>query len=48
MAKSGLGKGLGALISASPALRPAEPEAGERVQQVSLANDCAEPASAAT
>ncbi len=38
MAKSGLGKGLGALISASPALRAAEPEAGERVQQVSLAS----------
>ena len=36
MAKSGLGKGLGALISASP--RPAfpEPQAGEHVQQVSL------------
>jgi ParB family chromosome partitioning protein len=38
MAKSGLGKGLGALISVSPALRAAEPEAGERVQQVSLAS----------
>jgi ParB family chromosome partitioning protein len=38
MAKSGLGKGLGALISASPALRSPEPEAGERVQQISLAN----------
>jgi ParB family chromosome partitioning protein len=38
MAKSGLGKGLGALISASPALRAPEPEAGERVQQVSLAS----------
>ena len=38
MAKSGLGKGLGALISASPALRASEPEAGERVQQVSLAS----------
>src|SRR6476646_7357847 len=38
MAKSGLGKGLGALISASPALRLPEPEAGERVQQVSLTN----------
>ncbi len=37
MAKSGLGKGLGALISVSPALRAADPEAGERVQQVSLA-----------
>ena len=37
MAKSGLGKGLGALISATPAFRPAaEPEAGERVQLVSL------------
>jgi ParB family chromosome partitioning protein len=38
MAKSGLGKGLGALISASPALRAPEAEAGERVQQVSLAS----------
>jgi len=38
MAKSGLGKGLGALISASPALRAPEPEAGERVEQISLAN----------
>ncbi|CAN5429956.1 ParB/RepB/Spo0J family partition protein [soil metagenome] len=36
MAKSGLGKGLGALISASPALRSPEPETGERVQQISL------------
>ncbi len=36
MAKSGLGKGLGALISASPSLRSAEPESGERVQQISL------------
>jgi len=38
MAKSGLGKGLGALISASPSVRPAEPESGERVEQISLAN----------
>ncbi len=38
MAKSGLGKGLGALISVSPALRANEPEAGERVQQVSLSS----------
>ena len=38
MAKSGLGKGLGALISASPSLRSIEPEAGEKVQQVSLAS----------
>ncbi len=38
MAKSGLGKGLGALISASPSLRSAEPEGGERVQQISLVN----------
>ena len=38
MAKSGLGKGLGALISASPSLRSLEPEAGEKVQQLSLAN----------
>ncbi|MBA3651527.1 MAG: ParB/RepB/Spo0J family partition protein [Chthoniobacterales bacterium] len=36
MAKSGLGKGLGALISTSPALRSPEPESGERVQQISL------------
>jgi ParB family chromosome partitioning protein len=36
MAKSGLGKGLGALISAAPSLRTPEPETGERVQQVSL------------
>ncbi|MBA3832581.1 MAG: ParB/RepB/Spo0J family partition protein [Chthoniobacterales bacterium] len=36
MAKSALGKGLGALISATPALRALEPEAGERVQLVSL------------
>jgi ParB family chromosome partitioning protein len=38
MGKSGLGKGLGALISVSPGLRGSEPEAGERVEQVSLAN----------
>ena len=38
MAKSGLGKGLGALISAAPALRPADPDAGETVQQISLAD----------
>ena len=36
MARSGLGKGLGALISASPALRVHEPQNGEQVQQVSL------------
>ncbi|HEY2799526.1 MAG TPA: ParB/RepB/Spo0J family partition protein [Chthoniobacterales bacterium] len=36
MAKSGLGKGLGALISATPALRAVEPEAGEKIQLVSL------------
>ncbi len=39
MAKSGLGKGLGALISATPAFRPAEPEpasGGEKVQLVPL------------
>jgi ParB family chromosome partitioning protein len=36
MAKSGLGKGLGALISVSPALRSPEPDAGEQVQQVAL------------
>jgi ParB family chromosome partitioning protein len=38
MAKSGLGKGLGALISVSPALRAPEPGPGEQVQQVSLAS----------
>jgi ParB family chromosome partitioning protein len=39
MAKSGLGKGLGALISAtSPALRTADPEPGEKIQLVSLTN----------
>ncbi|HSU86190.1 MAG TPA: ParB/RepB/Spo0J family partition protein [Chthoniobacterales bacterium] len=38
MAKSGLGKGLGALISAAPSLRPADPDAGETVQQISLAD----------
>ena len=38
MAKSGLGKGLGALISAAPSLRSPEPETGESVQQVSLAS----------
>jgi ParB family chromosome partitioning protein len=38
MAKSGLGKGLGALISVSPALRAAEPGAGEKVQSISLAS----------
>jgi ParB family chromosome partitioning protein len=38
MAKSGLGKGLGALISATPALRSVEAEPGERVQPVSLTN----------
>lgn len=38
MAKSGLGKGLGALISVSPALRAPEPGTGEQVQQVSLAS----------
>jgi ParB family chromosome partitioning protein len=38
MAKSGLGKGLGALISAAPSLRPADPDAGETVRQISLAD----------
>lgn len=38
MAKSGLGKGLGALISATPAFRAVEPEVGEKVQLVSLTN----------
>ncbi len=37
MAKSGLGKGLSALISAPPSLRSADPDTGERVQQISLA-----------
>src|SRR5262249_590437 len=36
-ARSGLGKGLGALISAAPALRVPDPQNGEQVQQVSLA-----------
>ena len=38
MAKSGLGKGLGALISAAPSRSSSEPESGEKVQQISLAN----------
>jgi len=38
MAKSGLGKGLSALISAAPALRSVELQDGERVQQISLAS----------
>jgi len=38
MAKSGLGKGLGALISAAPSLRSVDPEAGEKVQQINLAS----------
>jgi ParB family chromosome partitioning protein len=37
MARSALGKGLGALISVAPALRVPEPQNGEQVQQVSLA-----------
>lgn len=36
MAKSGLGKGLGALISVAPALRVSDPQNGEQIQQVSL------------
>src|SRR5690349_18890549 len=36
MARSGLGKGLGALISVAPAVRVSEPQSGEQVQQVSL------------
>jgi len=36
MARSGLGKGLGALLSVSPALRVAETQNGEQVRQVSL------------
>jgi len=38
MAKSGLGKGLGALISASPTLRTPEPGTGEQVQQLPLSS----------
>jgi ParB family transcriptional regulator, chromosome partitioning protein len=38
MAKSGLGKGLDALISAAPSRPSPEPDSGERVQQISLAN----------
>jgi len=38
MAKSGLGKGLGALISAAPSRPSLDPESGEKVQQISLAN----------
>src|SRR5678815_3612986 len=38
MAKSGLGKGLSALISAAPALRSVELQDGESVQQISLAS----------
>ncbi len=38
MAKSGLGKGLGALISAAPSPPSPDPESGEKVQQISLAN----------
>ena len=38
MAKSGLGKGLGALISAAPSLPSPDPETGEKVQLISLAN----------
>ena len=38
MAKSGLGKGLGALISAAPSRPSPDPESGEKVQQISLAH----------
>ena len=38
MAKSGLGKGLSALISAAPSLRSIDPQDGENVQQISLAS----------
>src|SRR5689334_3689605 len=38
MAKSGLGKGLSALISAAPTLRSVELQDGESVQQISLAS----------
>jgi ParB family chromosome partitioning protein len=37
MAKSGLGKGLGALISGRPAVPHLEVESGERIQEISLA-----------
>jgi ParB family transcriptional regulator, chromosome partitioning protein len=43
MAKSGLGKGLGALISAAPPRPSFDPESGEKVQQISLANIVASP-----
>ena len=38
MAKSGLGKGLGALISAAPSQPSSEPDSGEKVEQISLAH----------
>jgi ParB family transcriptional regulator, chromosome partitioning protein len=38
MAKSGLGKGLGALISAAPPQPSIETDSGESVQQISVAN----------
>jgi len=38
MAKSGLGKGLGALISAAPYRPSPDSESGEKVQQINLAN----------
>ena len=38
MAKSGLGKGLGALIGAAPSRPSPDSESGEKVQQISLAN----------
>ena len=38
MTKSGLGKGLGALISAAPSRPSPEPESGEKVRQISLAS----------
>ena len=38
MAKSGLGKGLGALISAAPSRSSLDSESGEKVQLISLAN----------
>lgn len=38
MAKSALGKGLGALIGARPALPPAEPDSAEKIHQVGLAS----------
>ncbi len=43
MAKSALGKGLGALISARPPMARIEPDSGERIQQLSLSSVTASP-----